>query len=70
MRSLIHRTAAVVFLAVALTHVVSLIVSRKLRGHWMEMIPKMRDGREALANFAYNLGLGDVPPRPLAAQLY
>ena len=61
-RSLIHRTAAVVFLAVAFTHVVSLIVSRKLRVHWMEMIPKLRDGREARANFAYNLGLGGVPP--------
>jgi cytochrome b subunit of formate dehydrogenase len=62
MRSLIHRTAAVVFLAVAMAHVVSLIVSRKLRAHWMEMIPKMRDGREALSNFAYNLGLGNEPP--------
>jgi cytochrome b subunit of formate dehydrogenase len=28
----------------------------------MEMIPKMRDGREALSGFAYNLGLGEVPP--------
>jgi cytochrome b subunit of formate dehydrogenase len=62
MRSLIHRMAAVVFLAVAFAHVVSLIVSRKLRAHWMEMVPKMRDGREALSGFAYNLGLGDVPP--------
>jgi cytochrome b subunit of formate dehydrogenase len=62
MRSLIHRTAAVVFLAVSLAHVVSLVFSRKLRAHWMEMIPKMRDGREALSGFAYNLGLGDAPP--------
>jgi cytochrome b subunit of formate dehydrogenase len=69
MRSLIHRTAAVVFLAVALAHVVSLIVSRKLRVHWMEMIPKLRDGREAHLNFAYNLGLGKVPP-PLSPHSY
>ena len=62
MRSLIHRTAAVVFMAVALAHVVSLVVSRKLRAHWMEMIPKVRDGREALSGFAYNLGLGARPP--------
>jgi len=61
MRSLIHRVAASVFMAVSLTHVVSLIVSRKLRGHWMEMIPKVRDAREASSNFAYNLGLGDAP---------
>ena len=62
MRSIIHRVAAVVFLAVSVTHLISLIVSRKLRHHWLEMIPKVRDGREALSNFAYNIGLGDTPP--------
>jgi cytochrome b subunit of formate dehydrogenase len=62
MRSLIHRVAAAIFISVAVTHAVSLLVSRKLRAHWMEMIPKVRDGREGLSNFAYNLGLGDVPP--------
>jgi len=62
MRSLIHRVAASVFIAVSVTHLVSLIVSRKLREHWKEMIPKVRDAREASSNFAYNLGLGDAPP--------
>jgi len=62
MRSLIHRVAASVFLAVSITHLVSLIVSRKLRGHWKEMIPKVTDAREASGAFAYNLGLGDTPP--------
>jgi cytochrome b subunit of formate dehydrogenase len=62
MRSLIHRVAASVFIAVSLTHLASLMVSRKLRNHWKEMIPKVRDAREASSNFAYNLGLGDAPP--------
>ena len=62
MRSLIHRVAASVFMAISVTHVVSLIVSRKLREHWKEMLPTMNDPREALSNFAYNLGLGDQPP--------
>ncbi len=61
-RSLIHRIAAAVFMAVAVTHLVSLIVNRKLRHHWLEMLPKMDDPREALAGFAYNLGLGSEPP--------
>jgi len=61
-RSLVHRIAASVFLAVGVIHLVSLIVSRKLRQHWQEMIPKVRDAREASGNFAYNLGLGDTPP--------
>ena len=62
MRSLIHRVAAAVFMAVAVTHLVSLIASRKLREHWKEMWPNMDDPREALSNFAYNLGLGAHPP--------
>ncbi|MGA3098951.1 MAG: cytochrome b/b6 domain-containing protein [Bryobacteraceae bacterium] len=62
MRSLIHRVAAVVFMGISVTHFVSLIASRKLRAHWKEMLPSMNDPREALSNFAYNLGLGDQPP--------
>jgi len=62
LRSVIHRVAAVVFLGVAVTHLVSLIVNRKLRDHWKEMLPSVNDPREAMANFAYNLGLGDRAP--------
>src|ERR1035437_8770499 len=62
MRSLIPRIAAGVFMAVTLTHLVSLIVSRKLREHWKEMLPATNDPREALSNFAYNLGRGSEPP--------
>jgi cytochrome b subunit of formate dehydrogenase len=62
MRSLIHRVAASVFLGISVTHVASLIASRKLRAHWKEMLPSMNDPREALSNFAYNIGLGDQPP--------
>ena len=63
MRSIIHRVAAVIFIAVSVTHLVSLIVSRQLRNHWKEMLPNMRDPREALSGFAYNMGLGSVPPQ-------
>ncbi|HWC97034.1 MAG TPA: cytochrome b/b6 domain-containing protein [Candidatus Sulfopaludibacter sp.] len=63
MRSLIHRTAAIVFMAVSVTHLISLIVSRKLRNHWKEMLPNLNDPREALSGFAYNMGLGDTPPQ-------
>ena len=62
-RSLIHRTAAVVFLATAIAHVVSLIANRWLREHWKAMLPKARDVREALSGFAYSLGLGAEPAR-------
>ena len=49
-------------MVVSVMHLVSLIVSRKLREHWKEMLPKVTDAREGLAGFAYNLGLGDTPP--------
>jgi cytochrome b subunit of formate dehydrogenase len=62
LRSLIHRVAAAIFVAISVTHAVSLIVSRKLREHWKEMLPTMDDPREALSGFAYNLGLGDKQP--------
>lgn len=53
----IHRVAAVVFLLVSFAHVISLIVSPRLRAHWKEMIPKMRDVSDASRQFAYNIGL-------------
>jgi cytochrome b subunit of formate dehydrogenase len=62
MRSVIHRVAAAVFIAVSVTHLISLVVNRKLRNHWKEMLPNTNDPREALSGFAYNLGLGDKPP--------
>jgi cytochrome b subunit of formate dehydrogenase len=61
-RSLVHRIAAVVFIAVTLTHAISLAANRRLRRHWMELIPTAQDGREALANFSYNVGLRSAPP--------
>jgi cytochrome b subunit of formate dehydrogenase len=49
---------------VSIAHVISLIVNRRLRHHWKEMLPVLSDPREALSNFAYNIGLGDRrPPR-------
>jgi cytochrome b subunit of formate dehydrogenase len=62
LRSIVHRIAAVVFVAVTLAHAISLIANRRLRRHWMELFPKVQDAREALANFSYNMGLRSAPP--------
>ncbi len=56
-RGIVHRTAAVVFMVVAGMHIVSLIVSGRLRRHWEELWPRASDATEALLNFAYNVGL-------------
>jgi cytochrome b subunit of formate dehydrogenase len=62
MRGWLHRGAAIVFMCVTVAHFISLIVSRNLREHWKEMLPRVSDVREALSNFAYNLGLGERRP--------
>ncbi len=56
-RSVVHRAAAVVFIAVTLVHVISLLANRNLRRHWRRLWPARRDVREAMGTFGYNLGL-------------
>jgi cytochrome b subunit of formate dehydrogenase len=68
-RGTVHRIAAVLFMVVAGMHVVSLIVSGKLRRHWKELWPRINDVREAWLNFAHNLGLRSKRP-PLAPHGY
>ncbi|HXI42105.1 MAG TPA: cytochrome b/b6 domain-containing protein [Bryobacteraceae bacterium] len=61
-RSLVHRAAAVVFIAVTVMHAVSLAASRKLRHHWRELVPAKRDISEAVDTFGYNLGVLNKRP--------
>jgi len=61
-REIAHRIAACIFIAVALTHLLSLIVSRRLREHWRLMLPKNSDVAEAAASFSYNIGIRRMRP--------
>lgn len=56
-RSVVHRIAAVVFMAVTAMHVISLLANAKLRRHWRDLLPAWRDLNQALGMFGYNLGL-------------
>jgi cytochrome b subunit of formate dehydrogenase len=62
-RGTVHRIAGVVLIALALVHVASLIVSRRLREHWKLLLPVREDAVEAAAGFAYNIGLLRRRPR-------
>jgi cytochrome b subunit of formate dehydrogenase len=62
-RGIIHRIAAILFLVVALLHVVALVSSSRLRGHWRSLWPRRTDLREAWENFSYNLGWRREQPR-------
>jgi len=69
LRRNVHRGAATVFLGVAVMHVISLLMNRKLREHWKVLIPKLRDAREAMGMTMFNLGLSERKP-VIAAHSY
>ncbi|HYL91855.1 MAG TPA: cytochrome b/b6 domain-containing protein [Alphaproteobacteria bacterium] len=56
-RGIVHRAASVVFMSAGLTHVLSLIFNTRMRQHWRALWPKVKDLRETLSNFVYNIGL-------------
>jgi len=62
-RGTLHRTAAVVIMAVAVAHVTSLVVSRRLRSHWQTLWPQRSDVTEAVGVLLYNLGLSSRKPQ-------
>lgn len=66
MRSLVHRAAAVVFIAVTLMHVISLLANGNLRRHWRGLLPARRDVTQAAGTFRYNLGL--LKERPATSE--
>ena len=63
LRGIIHRAAGVVLIASGVMHVISIIVSGRLRHHWLELIPKKRDMYEMIVNTAYCLGLRARKPQ-------
>jgi formate dehydrogenase gamma subunit len=62
-RGVVHRVAAIVFMSVAVMHVLTLVFSRRLRDHWKHLLPRFRDLPDTIHSFAYNVGLTNRPPR-------
>ncbi len=62
LRRNVHRGAAIVFLAVSLMHVISLISSKKLRDHWKVFLPKWSDASDGIRMMMFNLGLSERKP--------
>ncbi|MDX2152418.1 MAG: cytochrome b/b6 domain-containing protein [Bryobacteraceae bacterium] len=62
-RGTVHRIAATVMVAVGVLHVVSLIVSRRLRQHWLDLFPKAQDVKEGMAMMLYNVGAKKTRPK-------
>jgi cytochrome b subunit of formate dehydrogenase len=62
-RGVVHRVASVIFVIVAIMHAISLLVNRRLRDHWKNLLPKFRDLPDAMHSMAYNLGLSKRKPK-------
>jgi cytochrome b subunit of formate dehydrogenase len=68
-RGTIHRVAAVILMAVSLSHVLALIVNKKLRRHWHAMLPHYTDVADGIQNLAFNIGLRERRP-PIRSHSY
>ena len=62
-RGWIHRIAGVVMIGASVYHVVYLSVKKSGRRWLLDMIPDLRDAKEAVQTIEYNLGRRDCPPR-------
>lgn len=61
-RSVTHRVAGVVMVAVSLYHAYYLLFVKRGRQLLCDMFPKLKDVRDALAYVAYNAGLSKAKP--------
>jgi cytochrome b subunit of formate dehydrogenase len=57
LRRNIHRIAAVVMMLVSVMHLYSLIFMKKMREHWLEMLPRFSDATDMLRGTLYNFGV-------------
>jgi cytochrome b subunit of formate dehydrogenase len=61
-RGTVHRTAGVILVLTSIFHVITLLSSRRLRKHWMELIPRVSDAREMVEGTLWRLGLRKQMP--------
>ena len=58
----VHRIAAVIMMAVSFMHLFSLIFNRRLREHWLEMLPRYQDVVDGVNGMLHNLGIKNEKP--------
>jgi formate dehydrogenase gamma subunit len=63
LRRIIHRVAAVVMLLVGTYHVLYLALSKEGRLWVKDMLPKLKDVKDLVANFGYYLGVKNEKPK-------
>ena len=63
LRAILHRICGVILIGASIYHIVYLIKSREGRRWFKEMLPKVRDVREAVETVGYNAGYRKNLPR-------
>jgi formate dehydrogenase gamma subunit len=63
LRRIMHRVAAVVMLVVGVYHLAYLALAREGRRWVLDMLPRMKDIRDVIGNFAYYLGVRRIKPK-------
>lgn len=61
-RRLIHRTAAVAMVSICVIHIGYLLLTRRGRGQFRAMLPRLKDARDALQMIRYYLGASPHSP--------
>jgi cytochrome b subunit of formate dehydrogenase len=61
-RATVHRIAALVLLASLAYHLIHLLIVRRDRAFWRDMLPSWNDLRDLRDMLSYNLGLNDTRP--------
>lgn len=61
-RGTLHRASALILLAAVLYHSIHLAVNRRDRVILKAMLPRLRDIKDLVQTFLYNLGMADKPP--------
>ncbi|MFQ5864969.1 MAG: formate dehydrogenase subunit gamma [bacterium] len=63
LRGLLHRIAGSAFIGLGIYHIGYLLLTRRGRSQIKALCPRIQDLRDALQNFAFNLGLSKRRPR-------
>jgi cytochrome b subunit of formate dehydrogenase len=62
-RSIIHRVAAIVMIAASVYHLYYVSLTKRGRELIRDLVPKIQDGRDAIAVMKYNLGFSKTKPK-------
>lgn len=62
LRGTVHRVSGVILVVTGLAHMLTIVMNKRLREHWMELMPRASDVREMVEGTLWRLGLRKEQP--------